>query len=205
VSNAITTSTTFPRAGDQAAADGAYYYYFARSAVISLVSSGTVKISPNTKCVFYLTNHDALRAIEINGFAQFVIDTGASLTVYTNGHLRCLGWWGFINNNNHSPSFVVYGVHPTPGAQIFEWFGWGNFVGAVHAPNADVWWYGAGRWSGALVGRNISFPSSAGFAYDSGMLQLLSVPGLNSLWGIGNWQEYTTEAQRTSIAGLLNI
>ncbi len=205
INNAITSSTTFPRSGDQVAADGTYYYYFARGAVISLPWSGTLKIAQNTKCVFYMTNHDALRAIEINGFSQFVIDTGAALTVYTNGHLRCLGWWGFINNNNHSPSFVVYGVHPTPGGQIFEWSGNGNFVGAVHAPNADVTWSGSGRWTGALVGRNISFPSSIGFAYDSGMLQLVAIPGLNTLWGLGNWQEYTTDAQRTTVAGLLNL
>jgi hypothetical protein len=205
IGTAITSSTTFPRAGDVAAADGAYYYVFARAAVISLPYDGQFKIAANTKCVFYMTAHVAVRAIDVNGFGSLLIDTGASLTVYTNGHLRCLGWWGLINRNNHAPSFTVYGVHPTVGAQTFEWFGWGNFVGAVHAPNANVSWNGAGRWTGALVGHNISFPISAGFAYDSGMLQILSVPGIDTLWGAGNWQEYTTQTDRVSVAGLLNL
>lgn len=206
ITSPITASTTFPRATDLPAADGRYHYQFLNAARINLSSFGSrVNIDSGKNCVFYLQDHSGVDAIKISGFAGFTIENNGTLMVYTNGNISCTGFTGVSNANNSSTSFVIYGTNPTVGAQDFEFFGIGAFVGSVNAPNADLKWTGLNLWMGSVVAHDITFTLAGGFIYDTAMAQLVNTTGTGNAWGVGQWQELTTSAQRGLVAGLLNF
>ncbi len=206
VATAIKDTTTFPRTGDRAAADGSYYYDFAAGAGISLSSLGEhIKISAGKNCVLRMQNHAGTDAIKTSGFAGVTIENNGTLKIYTNGNIDCTGLAGVSNANNSSTSFILYGTNPAVGGQTFEFTGIGAFIGSVNAPNADLTWTGVNLWMGSVVAHNITFSLAGGFIYDTAMAQVVNTTGTGNAWGIGQWSELTTSTQRGLVAGLLNF
>ena len=201
ISASITSSTTLPRAGDLAAADGKYYYSFAMGAAITLAGSDQLNIA--NKVVIYLQSHASTTAVSIGGTAKLQVAATGNLALYTNGNIAC-GGNGMGNANANASSCLIYGTN-TGAGQTIAMNGNATTVAAINAPNADFSITGNGEVWGSVVARNISLNGNAAFRYDEALLNYSNTTGTGNPWGVAKWRELTLATERATYAGNFNF
>lgn len=196
VTTSINSTTSLPRVGDVAAADGKYYYNFAAGAAISLVGNSELTVAD--KVVLYLQNHAVTTAVSIGGTAKIQVAAGGNLTLYTDGNIAC-GGNGMANANASASSCLIYGTN-TGSGQTISMTGNATTVAAINAPNADFSITGNGEVWGSVIARNISLNGNAAFRYDEALLDFSNTTGTGNPWGIAKWRELTLNSERTAYA-----
>lgn len=201
VSASITTGTALPRAGDNPAADGKYYYNFAAGAALALAGNSQLTVSNNV--VLYLQNHAATTAVSVGGNASIQVASGGNLTVYTDGNLA-IGGNGMANANANAASTLIYGTN-TDSGQTITMTGNATTIAAINAPNADFDITGNGEVWGSVIARNISLNGNAAFRYDEALLDYSNTTGTGNPWGIAKWRELALSAERQAYAANFNF
>lgn len=201
ISATMSATTTLPRAGDDAADDGKYYYNFAAGAAIALVGSSTLTVSD--KVVLYLQNHAATTAISIGGTAQMSITSDGNLTIYTDGNISA-GGNGVTNDNANAASCLIYGTN-TGSGQTITMTGNATTVAAINAPNADFSITGNAEVWGSVIARNITLDGNAAFRYDEALLDYANTTGTGNPWGIAKWRELTQASERAEYVTHFNF
>lgn len=201
ITSPINTGVTLPRAGDNAAADGKYYYNFAAGAGISLTGNNTLTVADNV--VLYLQNHAATTAVSVGGNGKILVASGGNLTVYTDGNIA-IGGNGMANANANAASSLIYGTNAGSG-QTITMTGNATTVAAINAPNADFSITGNGELWGSVVARNITLNGNAAFRYDEALLDFSNTTGTGNPWGIAKWRELTLSAERVAYAANFNF
>lgn len=196
MATSITSSTSLPRAGDTAAADGKYYYNFGTGAGILLAGGDQLTVSD--KVVIYLESHTGTTAVSIGGSAKIDIASAGNLTVYTNGNMA-IGGNGMSNDNNNASSCLIYGTN-TGSGQTIAMNGNATTIAAINAPNADFTITGNGEVWGSVVARNITLNGNAAFRYDEALQNFSNTTGTGNPWGISKWRELTQAAEREAYA-----
>jgi hypothetical protein len=194
VSTTISSTTSLPRAGDTAAADGKYYYNFAAGASIAL--GGNSELTVSDQVVLYLQNHATTSAVSIGGTAEINITSTGKLTIYTDGNISS-GGNGMTNDNANATSCLIYGTN-TGSGQTITMTGNATTVAAINAPNADFSITGSGEVWGSVIARNISLNGNAAFRYDEALLDYANTTGTGNPWGIAKWRELTLVAERAA-------
>lgn len=201
ISSTINSTTSFPRTGDVAAADGKYYYSFASGASINLAGNAEVTVAGNV--VFYLQNHASTNAINITGNGKVGVASGGNLTIYTDGNISA-GGNGMTNANANATSTLIYGTNNGSG-QTFTLNGNATTVAAINAPNADFSITGNGEIWGSVVARNVTLNGNAAFRYDEALLDYANTTGTGNPWGILKWRELTQVAERAAYVTQFNF
>lgn len=205
----ITSTTTFPRTGDvsmNVTTDGVtktiFYYNFASGAGINLAGGDVLTIAANRNCVFLLTNHAGTPAISSTGTSEWIIDTNASLNVYTDGNVDIAGN-GMVNTNSQPKQCFFWGTRPTDG-QTITISGNGQLKAVVYAPNAAVTLNGggsSGKMMGSVVAKTITMNGGTEFYYDESLSNITS----GNPYGIAKWRELRTQAERNAYSAHLNF
>lgn len=190
--------TSFPRSGDATASDSKYYYNFAGGTNINLTGSNTITIAGN--CVFIFANHAGVDTIRTAGNGRILINSSASLVVYTNGNISNSGN-GFMNNNTTPSSCIIYGTNPSTASQSVTMNGNGSGGAAFYMPNATFSVVGNGEVRGAVVAHSISMNGNASFHYDEALGNL----GGGNPYGVQEWRELQSSTERATYASLLNF
>lgn len=197
----LTATTTLPRVGDVAAADGKYYFNFAAGAMIALGGNSVLTVSD--KVVIYLQNHAVTTSLSVGGNAKISVAAAGNLTIYTDGNMAC-GGNGMENANSSATSCMFYGTNAGSG-QTISMTGNATTIAAINAPNADFTISGNGEVWGSVVARNITLTGNAGFRYDEALMNFANTTGTGNPWGIAKWRELTLSAERTAYAGNFNF
>lgn len=204
IATSISTTTTFPRAGDAInTADNTYYYNFATGVGIGMNGGGkNVQIAADKKVVFVFDNHVGATAISIGGNAFLNLNAGANLQIYSNGNLDLSGN-GVANANVSPSSCIIYGTRTTTG-QTITVSGNGQLRAAVYAPNATVTANGggsSGQIQGSIVAYAIDMNGGPDFHYDQSLGNLNAGAGV----GVSQWKELQTAAERSAYSGYFNF
>ncbi len=201
VTASISATTSFPRAGDVAAADGKYYYNFAAGA--GIVLAGTNQLTVADKVVVYLQSHAGATAVSVGGNASIQVAGSGNLTLYTNGDMA-LGGNGMANANANATSCLIYGTN-TGSGQTISLNGNATTVAAINAPNASFSITGNGELWGSIIARSISLNGNAAFRYDEALLGFINSTGTGNPWGIAKWREMTLSGEREIYAANFNF
>jgi hypothetical protein len=145
-----------------------------------------------------LTAGSGMQALDIEGNATINIPTGSSLTLYTEGDIKIAGN-GLGNGNIQPITCQFWGTNGTAAGQKIELAGNGALVGVVYAPNAIVKLNGNGDMMGSVIAYDIIIVGNAAFHYD----ESLASYGDGS-YGVTQWREITTGAERGSYLPLFN-
>ncbi|MBI3887267.1 MAG: hypothetical protein HY302_16300 [Opitutae bacterium] len=187
---------TLPRTGDAAnAADGKFYY---RLPGISTNGNSTKILTIAANVVLLPTAGSGSTAVSIGGNASIAINSGATLLVYTQANLS-IGGNGVANSNPQPISFQVYGTNSSVGGQSIDISGNGRLQALVYAPNATLSLNGGGTNGdvmGAAVGNTITMNGGTAFHYDDSLGNFTT----GNPYGISNWRELTTDAERATYA-----
>jgi hypothetical protein len=198
-------STALPRTGDTPAADGNYYYN-----VTGISLSGgpgnklQIRNHPDTSDpsdVVIMVTGTAGNVVSVTGNASFQIDAGNTLNLYASGNISIAGRG--VANANHPAAFMLWGTKTTAD-QSLSVSGNGQLNGVVYAPNADVSMNGGGSSGavrGAIVANNITITGNSSFAYDEALADMND----SNPFGLVDWEEITTAADRASRLALVNF
>lgn len=161
------------------------------STVIRYNGSITDSFTVKGDVTLILTAPAGTEVIKQTGNKEIVIETGGSLTIYTDGDIKIAGN-GVANPNGFAEDFQVWGTstHATP--QSIDIKGNGELKATVYAPNATVFVNGNGDVSGSVVANDIRMVGNASFHYDESLAELDS----GNPYGITSWKELTSQAQR---------
>lgn len=193
-----TSGTHFPRPGDLRAPDGKYYYSFGIGACLGIDSTKAIYIE--SPCVFLFQNHTNVDSIGNKG--DLLIDAGASLVVYTNGHVTAEGGRGFINGNNQPSACIIYGTDTDPGRQKVTIGGIGGGGMACYMPNADLTLSGNGSICGAFIGYRVELKgTSTAFHFDEALLQAHTRLGVC----VAEWRQLHSPGERAPYANAFNF
>lgn len=205
---AITDNQVLPRGGDTAADDGKYYY---RTTKVDF-NNKILSIAPDSEVVLVLT--DSITSIDIGGGSgELAIASDSKLTVYAQGDVKIAGQ-GVANGTDadsngtlsadevgRPQNFLIYGTNTT-GIRDYQIAGNGALSAVVYAPNADIKVNGNGDIMGAFIGNKVGFSgSNAAFHYDESLAELTD----GSPFGIEDWREYVSYADRGSLGSIMNF
>lgn len=181
---------TLPRAGDTAAADGNYYYYF------NSANIGTTNITAGKKVVLVGSGNTTM-----SGGLQIGV-SGAQVgnaTIYIDGSVSPGN--GQINTGSWAGALTIY----TTTAANCTISGNGSFCGSLYAPNATLVGNGGGNNPEDLVGSfvvgAITSNGHMSFHYD----ECLGGTPPAKAWSLALWVELQTAANRTLYASKLNF
>jgi len=187
--------TTLPGASG-AASDGRHY--FSWSSALGGITGNTT-ITGNVTIT--MTGRASADAIRLTGTKTLTINSGASLTLYTDGDISAFG--NGIANTSTAEKFQIHGTATAAQFQTITVGGNGNLIAAIYAPNASVQLKGggsSGNVMGSIVAKSISMNGGTNFHYDQ---------ALGNLNGGGyrtsRWQELQTAAERAPYVTLLNF
>lgn len=161
-----------------------------RCTSISLSGNQTLTILGDVTLV--LTALPGTTGLSVTGNAQIVIPAGSSLSLYTEADVR-IGGRGLANNNVQPISFKLWGTGPMTPAQDIQIAGNGDLCGVIYAPNGDVKINGNGNVMGSVIAHDITLVGNAAFHYD----ESLGVTGPNTPFGIAQWRELNSAADRS--------
>lgn len=198
--NSITSSVTGARSfGDPASTDTwamvngvkTYYYVFSSAAVIDL--GGSSKITMMSNCVFLMNNYSgtSTAAITLSGSQGLIIDSGASLKIYTNGNISLAGT-ASLNNNAQPSTFQIYGTNPT--SQTITISGTADIKTVINAPNAAVTLNGSVSVQGAVIAKTIDMKGTPDFIYDESLANMT----IGNPYGISKWRELQSATERSA-------
>lgn len=162
-----------------------------RCPAINLSGHDTLTILGDVTLV--LTAPSGSTALSLTGHAEIIIPAGSSLKLYTEGDIMISGQ-GLANSNVQPVSCQIWGTNTSTAGQDIDITGQGALRGVVYAPNASVTLRGNGNMMGSVVGRTITLSGNADFHYD----ESLSHFGDNSNFGVAQWRELTTAAERNT-------
>ncbi|MBI3887270.1 MAG: hypothetical protein HY302_16315 [Opitutae bacterium] len=202
VTTPITATTSFPRTGDSAASDGAYYYNFTSSALIDL-TGGSKVLTVAQNCVFILNNHALLTAINLSGNASASINATASLQIYTNGNLSLAGN-GVVNAATQHVKCLIFSTNTGTSAQTISISGNGSLKACLYAPYADVTINGGGSSGGvygSVIGKTIAMNGGCNFHFD----ESLQVGASTNPVRVGKWKELRTASERAAYESALSF
>jgi hypothetical protein len=155
----------------------------------------------------HLTAAAGQAAIDITGNGGIVISPGASLTIYTAGHIKIAGN-GVLNGGATSASanqpinFQLWGTSTSPTVkQDIQVAGNGVLSGIVYAPNASVKINGNGDVLGSCVANDITVVGDAKFHYDESLGNF----GGGNPFRVTRWNELTAALDRATYAGPMNF
>jgi len=155
----------------------------------------------------HLTNIAGTDAIDITGNGGIVIEPGASLTIYTAGHIKIAGN-GVLNGGNTAASanqpinFQLWGTSTSPTTkQSIDIAGNGVLSGVCYAPNGTVKINGNGDVMGSMVANDITVVGNAAFHYDESLGNF----GGGNPFRVTRWNELTTAADRAFFASAMNF
>ncbi len=139
-------------------------------------------------------------AIALTGNGGIVIEAGASLTIYTAGHIKIAGN-GVLNGGtttaaaNQPINFQLWGTsQSTTIKQDIQIAGNGVLSGIVYAPNGSVKINGNGDVMGSVVANDITVVGDAKFHYDESLGNF----GGNNPFRVTRWNELTSADERSS-------
>jgi Tfp pilus assembly protein PilX len=161
---AVNTSLTLPRPGDTPGSDGRYRY-----------DATQIDLSNKTLTIEGPVDLIVSGNVTIGSGAAIAISAAgtAALALYTDGNVSIQGN-GAVNPSGAPTRLALYGTRTeaeaaTLGAQSFDLRGNADYYGLVYAPNADVALRGggsSGTFSGAIIGRTVTFNGNYNFHYD---------------------------------------
>lgn len=187
--------TTAP--ADIAAADGRYYYSW--PSTLGAINND-LRISGNITIT--MIGRPGADAIGLTGSKTLTIMTGASLILYTDGHISAFG--NGIANSSTAEKFQIYGTATAAQFQRIVVGGNGNLIAAIYAPNAAVELKGggsSGNVMGAVVAKTISMNGGTNFHYDEALASLTAGGGYRT----SQWKELQSAAERAPYVTLLNF
>lgn len=164
---------------------------------LSLNGHDTLTIQGDVTLI--ITASPGTQSVSITGNATLLIPEGSRLTLYLESNLLIAGQ-GLANDNIQAGSCTIWGCNQTAAGQRLHIAGRGSLRSAIYAPNADVQVNGNGDMMGSLVARNILFTGNAAFHFDEALAEL----GGNTPFGIGQWRELTSSADRSPYLSLFN-
>jgi hypothetical protein len=194
----VTVNTTFPRPGDRINADGRYYYTFAMGA--GIVFSGGAGLNIDGNCVLILNNHNGASSIVTSGGSAITVQPGASLQIYTNGHITASGD-AFINRNGQPAKALVFGTNPQKGKQQVTVSGVGGGGAGFYMPNANLTLSGSGTINGSFIAHTITMSGSAEIHYD----EALATVGQGTGILVTKWKQLNTAVERAAYATQLSF
>jgi hypothetical protein len=209
ISSSITTDTILPGGtdvGTTVTEDGVtktvYYYKFNSGVGINLGGGDDFTIDTNKNVVLLLENHEGTGAISSTGTSQWIIQSGATLNVYTNGNVDIAGN-GMVNNNSQPKQCFFWGTRTTDG-QTITISGNGQLKAVVYAPNASVTLNGGGangKMMGSVVAKNITMNGGTEFYYDESLSNIT----YGNPYGISKWRELQSATERAVYATQLTL
>jgi hypothetical protein len=173
---------TLPRAGDVAAADGRYYYFFEGATI----TNTTIAIGKKVSLVGRNTSLGS----------GIGLTAGASCLIYIDGAINA-GSGGAINNSNWAGALQIF-TTTTAACSIG---GNGQIYACVYAPNAALTCNGGGSTGmlvGSFVANTVSSSGHMDFHYD----EALRLSNDASPWTVNGWFDLQSAADRTAVAGL---
>jgi hypothetical protein len=194
-----------PRSGDTAQPDGRFYY-----------TVNGISLSGGPGTLLRITNHPDIAkeaevvllmpntvgtTVSISGNGGIEVQTGNHLSMYVAGDISIAGN-GAVNSNAPA-NFQLWGTRTTAD-QTISVSGNGQLNAVIYAPNADLTMNGGGASGavrGAAVARNITINGGSSFSYDEALADLDS----SSPFGISDWEELTTAADRAARLALVNF
>lgn len=199
----ISGATVLPRVGDTAATDGKFYYDVTG---ISLSGSSTkvLTVASGSAVVIRITAPSGSTGVSVSGNASMQVLAGGKLELYSEADVSIAG--NGIANSNDPAAFMFYSTRPSGavGTQSIAISGNGNLNAVVYAPNADVSMNGggsSGQIAGAVVADTININGGSEFHYDEA---LADMSGGNP-FGVGQWAELSTAAERATYAGIMGF
>jgi hypothetical protein len=157
---------------------------------LSLNGNQTLTIQGDVTLI--ITAPPGAQGVSVTGNASIIIPNGSSLTLYVESDVLIAGL-GLANGNVQAGSCKIWGTNQTALGQTFHVAGNGTLRSALYAPNADLALNGNGDMMGSVVARDITFTGNAAFHFD----EALADTGAGTPFGIGNWRELTSAAERS--------
>ena len=199
----INGATTLPRGGDLAAADGKFYYDVVKIQ-LSGPASRKLNISSGNDVVVRITASPGTDGVKLTGNASIQVLGSSSLEMYADSNVSIAGRG--VANANDPEAFQFWSTKAagSAGAQSVSVSGNGNLSAVVYAPNADVTMNGGGASGsvyGAVVADTISVTGGSEFHYD----EALAAMSDGNPFGIANWAELTTAAERNAYSPYLSF
>lgn len=201
----ISGALTLPRLLDLPAADGKYYYNVNS---IGLGGNAANRLTINGPVVIRMTPATG-NAISIGGQASIVINTPALLTnpsleIFTQADVSIAG--NGVANANKPEKFKLWGTRPQSNAtaQNISISGNGVLSSVVYAPNAAITMNGGGNSGeiyGAMIGKTITLNGGPAFHFDEALAELDG----GGAFGLSDWDEFVTYADRQTYASLMNF
>ena len=190
--------TRFPRPGDVRAPDMKYYYNFGPGTGLGIDSTRAIYIENH--CVFLFQNHTNVESIGNRG--DLVIEPGASLVIYTNGHVSSEGGRGMVNGNNSPAACIIYGTDTDPGRQKVTIGGISGGGMACYMPNADLILTGNGEICGAFIGYRVELKgTSVAYHFDEALMRINNRVGAC----VAEWRHLHTPGERAPYANAFNF
>lgn len=126
-------------------------------------SPGVLEISGG-EVVLHITGD-----IELGQSCEIIVRDGASLTIYTDGDIRCDNG-SDINTENPPEAASTFQLYATgDGQQSFDMKAKSESTGIIYAPNADVQLYAGGDAYGSIVANTFEFKSGGNYHYDEAL------------------------------------
>lgn len=206
----INNNTTLPRLTDLPKIEtsggvtkSTYYYNIGD---ISLSGGKTLTIAANV--VIRMTAAIG-ETISVTGNGAIVINNSTallptSLNIYTQSDVKIAG--NGVSHNGKPSAFMLWGTRPqsAPTEQSITVNGNGVLSGVVYAPNANVSLHGGGNSGnvfGAIIGKTVTVTGNSAFHYDESLAELDS----GEPFGMSEWNEFVTYADRKAHASLMNF
>lgn len=140
-----------------------------------------------------LTAPSGSTALSVTGHGTINVPAGSSLKLYTEGDVMISGQ-GLGNTNVQPVTCQIWGTNTSAAGQDIDVTGNGTLSSVIYAPNATVTLRGNGEMMGSVVARTIVVNGNADFHYDESLANF----GDNSNFGVSQWRELTTEAERSA-------
>lgn len=207
---AIKNNATLPRATDlpkietSGGVTTATYYYNIGS--ITLSGSDTLNIAGNV--VIRMTSSTG-ETISVTGNGAIAIADSTtllptSLNIYTQSDVKIAG--NGVSHNGKPSAFMIWGTRPQSNSNVQSITVNGNGVlsGVVYAPNANISLHGGGNSGnvyGAMIGKTVTVTGNSAFHYDEALAELDS----GEPFGMTEWNEFVTYADRTTYASLMTF
>ncbi|HEC69137.1 MAG TPA: hypothetical protein ENI31_02475 [Candidatus Omnitrophica bacterium] len=148
----------------------------------------SISLSANSKLyiegdvVLYTTSSST--ALNITGNAQIIINSGSSLTIYTDGKCQIAGN-GIVNNTTTPSNLQIYSTYSgsSNGVKVS---GNGDLYGAIYAPETEVKITGNGDIYGSVVGDTVKVTGNGDLHYDEALANITTSSGK---YTIEVWQD----------------
>ncbi len=127
--------------------------------------------------------------IQLGNSCEIVVAEGASLTIYSDGNIRCRNGSG-INTKNPPEKAETLQIYATgSGAQFFDIKAKSQFTGIIYAPDADVDLYANGNAYGSVVARDFEYKAGGNFYYDEALQKKNTVNDEAVQFVVTRWSE----------------